>query len=87
MSFGGDGNMGNQSGKSGGDVSGLSGAGSGAMAGDGFGAASASASGRNAYAEGTGLGAGGGAGSGAMAGQAGGDVTDNTSMGDINISS
>jgi hypothetical protein len=78
----------NQSGKSGGDVTGNAGSDADAFGGGGYGSGSGRASGfGGAYAEGTGIGVGGDAGAGAMAGQAGGDVTDNTSIGDINISS
>ena len=81
-------NMGvRQSGKDGGDAVGIAGAGAGAIGGDGSGSGSGSAWGGNAFAEGTGVGIGGDTGAVSMAGQAGGDVTDNTSIGDINISS
>ena len=79
-------NMGvNQSGKDGGDATGYAGAGAGAMGGDGSGQGTAWV--RNVDPIGTGVGVGGDTGAGAMSGQAGGDVTDNTSIGDINISS
>ena len=74
----------NQSGKSGGDASGMAGAASGALGGDGSGTGIATV--RNVDPYGTGIGTGGDAMSGAGAGQAGGDVSDNTSIGDINIS-
>jgi|SaaInl8_135m_RNA_FD_contig_51_654040_length_1122_multi_9_in_0_out_0_2 hypothetical protein len=74
-----------QSGKSGGDATGRAGAGSEAMGGDGSGSGSAWV--RNVDPIGTGTGIGGDTGADAMAGQVGGDVTDNTSIGDINISS
>ena len=76
--------------KSGGDVKGNAEAGTEAMGGDGDGFGSGRASGGwggGAYAEGTGIGVGGDADASAMAGQAGGDITDNTTIGDINISS
>lgn len=74
----------NQSGKSGGDAVGVAGAGAGAMGGDGSGTGTAWV--RNVDPIGTGIGAGGGAGADAIAGQAGGDATDNTNIGTINIS-
>ena len=75
----------NQSGKSGGDAIGYAGASSGAIGGDGSGQGTAWV--QNVDPIGTGVGVGGDTGAGAMSGQAGGDVTDNTSIGDINISS
>ena len=75
----------NQSGKSGGDITGNAGADADATGGGGSGRGTAWV--QNVDPIGTGIGVGGDAGAGAMAGQAGGDVTDNTSIGDINISS
>ncbi|MBF0587867.1 MAG: hypothetical protein HQL53_01940 [Magnetococcales bacterium] len=75
----------NQSGKSGGDVTGIAGAGAGADAGSGSGSGTAWV--RNVDPIGTGVGVGGDSGAMAGAGQSGGDVSDNTSIGDINISS
>ena len=77
----------NQSGKSGGDVTGNAAAGAVGVGGAGLGAGAGAAAGGMAYAEGTGMGDGGMGGGDALAGQMGGDVSDNTSMGDINISS
>ena len=74
-----------QSGKSGGDAAGFAGSGAGAMGGDGSGSGQAWV--QNVDPIGTGIGVGGDTGAAAMSGQAGGDVTDNTSIGDINISS
>ncbi|MBF0382562.1 MAG: hypothetical protein HQL69_16195 [Magnetococcales bacterium] len=74
-----------QSGKTGGDATGYASSGAGAMGGDGTGSGDAWV--RNVDPIGTGVGVGGDTGSAAMSGQAGGDVTDNTSIGDINISS
>lgn len=85
MSFDGSGNMGNQSGKSGGDVGGGSLSDSSAAGGAGDGSGSAWV--QNVDPIATGVGVGGGAFSGAGSAQLGGDVTDNTSMGNINISS
>jgi len=78
----------NQSGKSGGDAAGFAGSGAAAQAGCGCGGGSGSAGGWGSFAEGVGVGVGGsaGAGSGAI-GAAGGDVSDNTSIGSININS
>jgi hypothetical protein len=76
--------------KSGGDIEGNAEAGTEAAGGGGSGFGSGSASGGwggGTYAEGTGIGVGGDADASAMAGQAGGDITDNTTIGDINISS
>ena len=81
--FDGSGNIGNQSGKSGGDVASESLSDSGA----GMGAGSGTAWVQIADPVGMGLGTGGDALSGADTMQMGGDVTDNTSMGNINISS
>jgi hypothetical protein len=78
----------NQSGKSGGEAFGEAGAGSGALAGSGFGVGQAAAGGFGVGAGASGLGLGGSAGAGAGAvGAAGGDVSDNTSIGSININS
>ena len=81
----------NQSGKHGGDATGVSMAGSGAMGGAGVGGGVGTDSGGGwgggGSGTGVGLGGGGGAGAGSIAGQDGGDVSDNTSIGDINISS
>jgi hypothetical protein len=74
-----------QSGKSGGDSFGGAAAGAGAMGGDGSGRGTAWV--QNVDPIGTGVGVGGDTGAAAMSGQSGGDVTDNTSIGDINISS
>lgn len=74
----------NQSGKAGGDATGAAAldAGSAAGVGDAF------ASGWNAYAEGTGIGDAGNASAARNAGSAtGGDVSDNTSIGSVNINS
>lgn len=78
----------NQSGKSGGDASGSAYSHTGAMGGSSMGHGSGNASGGwGTFAEGIGVGMGGDAGAAGMAGQIGGDVTDNTSIGSINISS
>ncbi|MBF0284997.1 MAG: hypothetical protein HQL51_11120 [Magnetococcales bacterium] len=74
-----------QGGKSGGDTFG--GAGAGSMGGGGGGFGAGSASGGNAFAMGVGVGVGGDAGAGALSAQDGGDVSDNTSIGTISISS
>ena len=76
----------NQSGKSGGEAFGFAGAGAGALAGSGVGVGEAAAGGFGVGAGAGGLGVGGNAGAGAGAiGAAGGDVSDNTSIGSINI--
>jgi hypothetical protein len=82
----------NQSGKSGGDATGLAGAGAGASGGFGIGGSGAGAGAggiaSDANARSTGIGAGGDAGAGAGAmGAAGGDATDNTAIGSINVES
>ncbi len=74
----------NQSGKTGGEASGLAGAGSGAAGGGGAGSGSAWV--QNVDPIGTGIGSGGDAASGAGVAQVGGDATDNTEIGTINIS-
>ena len=77
-----------QSGKSGGDASGFAVAGAGALAGSGVGVGQADAGGFGVGAGAAGLGVGGGAGASAGAiGAMGGDVSDNTSIGSININS
>ena len=77
-----------QSGKSGGDAFGGAGSGAGAMAGSGFGIGQAEAGGFGVGAGAGGLGIGGSAGASAGSfGAHGGDVSDNTSIGSININS
>jgi hypothetical protein len=77
----------NQSGKSGGDALGSAFSGAGAAAGSGLGVGQAAAAGfSGAGASGYGIGGSAGAGAGAV-GAAGGDVSDNTSIGSININS
>lgn len=75
----------NQSGKSGGDAMGSACSGTFASGGGGMGHGSAWV--QNVDPIGIGVGLGGDAGAAGMAGQMGGDVTDNTSIGSINISS
>ncbi len=71
-------------GKQGGDAAGIAGSGSGALAGDGV--AMGSAGHENADARAAGLGGNAGAGAGSYAGASGGDVSDNTNIGSIDIS-
>ncbi|MBF0180566.1 MAG: hypothetical protein HQM03_11140 [Magnetococcales bacterium] len=73
-----------QSGKSGGDAAG--GAGGSAWSGGGYGSGTGQAWVQNVDPIGTGVGVGGDAGAGSFAAQVGGDVTDNTNIGAINIS-
>jgi len=78
----------NQSEKSGGDALGIAGTDSAAMAGNGGGMGGANAGsgwGRGNDAAATGIGSGGDAGTDSMAAQIGGDATDNTNIGNINI--
>jgi hypothetical protein len=77
-----------QSGKSGGDAFGGAESGAGAAGGFGFGGGQAVAGGFGVGAGAAGLGIGGSAGAGAGSfGAHGGDVSDNTSIGSININS
>ncbi len=77
-----------QGGKAGGDALGMAGGFSGSQGGSAAGVGAGTASGWPAYADGTGLGVGGDACSGAAAaGSLGGDVSDNTAIGSININS
>ena len=77
-----------QSGKTGGEASGFASAGAGALAGSGVGVGQADAFGFGVGAGAAGLGVGGSAGASVGAiGAHGGDVSDNTSIGSININS
>ena len=77
-----------QSGKSGGEAIGAAGSAAGSFAGSGLGVGQAAAAGFGVGAGAAGLGFGGSAGSGAGSiGAAGGDVSDNTSIGSFNINS
>lgn len=73
-----------QSGKDGGDASGYGLSGSSSRGGSGYGSGTAWV--QNVDPIGTGIGIGGDSAAGSMAGQVGGDVTDNTNIGTINIS-
>jgi hypothetical protein len=85
MSFGNTSTSVGQSGKSGGDVSGFANASAGGFAGGGGSNVGVSASGSGGI--GIGIGGGGGSAGGDASAQAGGDVTDNTSIGSISINS
>lgn len=76
----------NQSGKSGGDATGMAGSSGFACGGAGAGGGGASSSSFGS-SSGTGVGIGGDASASSAAGQSGGDVSDNTSIGSINIGS